>query len=202
MTDLRAPSWPLMLDDPPEARPSAEARLVAAARGGDGRAFGSLVRPHLPMLYRVAARACGRGNVAEDAVQEALAIAARRLGRYEPDTSLRAFLAGIVVKRVFTLLRSDARRRKREGVANDPASPASPFEELEASRLEARIRDALRGLPRKRREAVLLRLDGKLTDDEIARSLGSTPGSVRVLVHLGLKALRSELGLDDHGDDR
>jgi len=55
--------------------------LVSAALDGDGQAFSALVSPHLPALYRVAARACGHATLAEDAVQESLTVAFQTLRR-------------------------------------------------------------------------------------------------------------------------
>src|SRR5947209_3254295 len=86
---------------------SIEHELVRRALAGDGRAFQSLVEPHLAMLSRIATRACGDRALSEDAVQEALTIAFTRLAQYQPGTSLKAFLASIAVKRARTLLRSE-----------------------------------------------------------------------------------------------
>src|SRR5688572_31526520 len=77
---------------------SIEHELLARALDGDGRAFATLVEPHLPMLYRIAARACGSTAIAEDAVQETLTLFFDRIDRYSPGTSLRSFLAAIAVR--------------------------------------------------------------------------------------------------------
>lgn len=183
---------------PAESRQTAQVfdlevrRLQAALRGDDG-AFTDLVRPHLPLLFRVAARAGRDAQLAEDAVQEGLEIAARRLAEYEPGTSLRAWLASIVSKRAFTLSRSEWRRRSREDASAAPERSADPQAHLEASQLAGRLQAALEALPDKRRQAVALRLDGALSYEEIALAIGSTPASARVLVHLGLKALKDAL---------
>ncbi len=173
---------------------SVEHELVARALEGDGRAFASLVQPHLSMLYRIAARACGSATLAEDAVQEALTVAYQRLDRYRPGTSLKAFLAAIAVRKAHTLLRGERRRKVREEVADAPENPAGPGELLDAERTRARIREVLAGMPKKRREVALLRLDAGMSYDEIAKAVGSTEGSARVLVHLALKELREKLG--------
>ncbi len=173
---------------------SVEHELVARALDGDGRAFASLVEPHLSMLYRIAARACGSTTLAEDAVQEALTVAYQRLDRYQPGTSLKAFLAAIAVRKAHTLLRGERRRRVREEAADAPEHPAGPGELLDAGRTRARIRDVLAGMPKKRREVAMLRLDAGMSYEEIARTVGSTEGSARVLVHLALKELRDKLG--------
>ncbi len=175
-------------------RMSVEAELCARALGGDGHAFRALVEPHLGMLYRVAARAArGDGALAEDAVQETLTLAFQQLGRYTPDTSFKSFLAAIAVRRALTLRRAEGRRVQREEQAEPPAGTESP-EALSAARATAeRVTEALAQLPKKRREAALLRLDAGLGYAEIARLIGSTEGSARVLVHLALTELRAKL---------
>lgn len=172
---------------------SVEAELVRRALEGDGRAFADLVAPHLPMLYRIAARACGSRSLAEDAVQEALTLAYERLGRYEPGTSLKAFLAAFSVRKAQTLLRSERRRRTREAHSDAPAAIAGPEGELGAQQATERVREALARMPKKRREVALLRLDGAMSYEEIAAAVGTTEGSARVLVHLAMKELREHL---------
>jgi RNA polymerase sigma-70 factor, ECF subfamily len=174
-----------------------EARLVADALAGDGDAFARLVRPHLPVLYRIAARAARDPVLGEDAVQETLEVAYRDLRRYTPGTNLRAFLAGIAVRRAHTLIRSEIRRRHREEVSSVPEAPADVADEAMARDQARRLTAALDALPKKRRRAAILRLDGGMSYLDIAQALDSTEGSARVLVHLALKELRTVLDEDD-----
>ncbi|MEY3015235.1 MAG: hypothetical protein RIT45_3970 [Pseudomonadota bacterium] len=160
---------------------------------GDGRAFAELVRPHVAMLLRVAARAARDPGIAEDAVQEALDIAARELDRYQPGTSVRAWLARITATRAMTLVRGESRRRIREEVAEAPAAIATPDAVLQARQLADRIDAVLQALPEKRRIAAMLRLDGGMDYAEIAEAIDSTEASARALVHLAVKALREGL---------
>lgn len=186
-----------------DARPSVstEHTLVAQARAGDGRAFAALVEPHLAMLYRIAARACRDSALAEDAVQEALTLAFRRLERYQPGTSLRAFLATMAVKQAQTMLRSERRRRAREDASAEPERPALPAELVQAERTARRVREVLASLPKKRQQAALLRLDAGMSYSEIAQALGTTEGSARVLVHYAMNTLREQLSdVLDHGE--
>jgi RNA polymerase sigma-70 factor (ECF subfamily) len=173
---------------------SVEHELVAAALDGDGESFAALVRPHLGLLHRVSLRACGDAALAQDAVQEALTLAYQSLGRYQPGTSLKAFLAAIAVKRAHTLLRGERRRRARENEAPPPAGEATPAEMLSAARAAERVRAALRQLPEKQRTVALLRLDAGLDYAEIAAVARTTEGSARVLVHRALATLRAALG--------
>lgn len=176
-----------------------EQSLVSAALGGDGAAFGRLVRPHLSVMYRVAHRASGDAALAEDAVQEALTIAHRKLHRYRPGTSLRSYLASIVVKRTHTLLRAEIRRKNREEKGYSPAEEATPEEHAHAADLSSRIRHVLAHMPKKRRMAAMLRLDAGMDYSEIADALGTSLGSTRVLVHLALKDLKDALSVSSDG---
>jgi len=174
-----------------------EARLVADALDGDGDAFARLVRPHLPVLYRVAARVARNQALAEDAVQETLEAAYRTLGRYTPGTNLRAFLAGIAVRRAHTLVRGEVRRRLREEAGQVPEAPPDTADEAVAREQAARIAAALEALPKKRRQATILRLDAGMSHREIAAAIGTTEASARVLFHMALKELRGLLADDD-----
>ena len=174
-----------------------ESRLLRGALAGDGRAFAALVKPHLSMLYRLAARSTSHPSLADDAVQEALVIVHQRLSHYRPGTSLKAWMATITVRRIKTLARGERRREARELDFTAPAPLVGPSAQLAAKDLGERLQAALDALPTKRRQAVLLRLDAGLSFAEIAQATGSTEGSVRVLVHLGMKAIRATLADDD-----
>jgi RNA polymerase sigma-70 factor, ECF subfamily len=171
----------------------AERELVSAAVEGNGLAFRKLVEPHLPMLHRIAARVGGRRDLAEDAVQETLALAYQRLGSYRHDVPFKAYLAAIASRQAHTLARSERRRGKREEVAEGPTRPASPEQQLEGATAARRVREALMAMPDKRRQAALLRLDAGLSYKEIAAALDSSEGSARVLVHKALKELKERL---------
>jgi len=177
-----------------------EALLISKTLEGDGRAFATLVRAHLPMLYRVAHRVSRNRATAEDAVQETLLAAYEGLGRYRPGTSLRAYLAAIAVKKAHTLLRSEIRRRTREEKSNAPAPAPSGEKLMDDVQAAARVHQALLAMPEKRRRAALLRLEAGLSYAEIAQATGSSQGSARVLVHQAVKELREKLGGD--GDER
>ncbi len=170
-----------------------ELEQMARALGGDGRAFSDLVAPYLPQLYRLAERVAGDRALAEDAVQETLARAFVELHRLDGTTSLRPFLAGIAVRRAHTLLRSERRRRAREPGALSGEAPPNPGELFEAERTRARIREALARMPKKRRQAALLRFDAGLSHQEIALALETSVESARVLVHLARRDLSALL---------
>jgi RNA polymerase sigma-70 factor (ECF subfamily) len=158
------------------------------ALAGDGRAFGRLVAPHLALMYRVAARLAGSESTAEDAVQEALQLAWERLPSLKSRDHLRAFLLGMAAGRARTLRRSEWRKGRKVLVGGAEA-PEQPAELAVADQLAEGLQRALATLPEKRRAAVVMRLDGGLSYQEIARALATSTVSARVLVHLGTRQL-------------
>ena len=185
----------MALTEVPEQDPdlSVERTHIEAALAGDGLAFRRLVEPHLPVLHRIAARVSGDRALAEDAVQETLAICFQRLPSYRHETPFRAFLSAIAAKQAHTQARSKWRRQKRELASAGPQPMARPDEAVEGEAAAKRIRSALRDMPPKRREAALLRLDAGLSYREIAEAMDTSEGSARVLVHTAIKQLKKEL---------
>jgi len=171
-----------------------EKALVDAVRRGQGEAFAELVRPHLNLLYRLAARICLDSASAEDAVQDALVAIYSNLERYQPGTSFKAFASAVAVSKARTLRRSELRRRRREEQGPAPAGVgARPDEELAAAETRERIRRALNSMPEKRRNVALLRFEAGLSYGEIGDSLGISEASARVHAHLARNELKTRL---------
>ena len=142
-------------------------------------------------LYRVAYRAAygilGNRAEAEDCSQEALARALvrwRRMHDYAP-----AWVARVSVNLALDRTRS-ARRAGR-------LAPPAPRATADGYDLAVRRRDlavALSALPRRQREAVVLRYLADLPEAETAGAMGCTVGTVKSTVARGLDRLRVELG--------
>jgi RNA polymerase sigma-70 factor (ECF subfamily) len=86
------------------------ATLVAAARGGDERAFRALVEPLGRELHAYAYRMLGGFHDADDVLQDARLKAWRALATYEPRASFRAWMYRIVTNTCLDLLKARARR--------------------------------------------------------------------------------------------
>src|SRR5918999_4006491 len=93
--------------------PSAMARereLLEAARGGSDDAFRQLVEPHRAELHAHCYRMLGSFHDADDALQDALLRAWRRLATFERRSSFRAWLYRITTNACLDLI---SRRPKR-----------------------------------------------------------------------------------------
>jgi len=176
-----------------------DAELVEAARQGDDAAFGQLVERYQRTVFRAAYAALGSREEAEDAAQDAFLAAYRKLHMFRGEASFKTWLLAIawrhaldrrnrVARRVRTFFSSD------EAAWADPAHPGPSQEQaLVRSELRARVRDVVRTLPAKYRDALLLATSGEHTFDEIAQMLGVPTGTAKWRVVEAKRQLKHKL---------
>ncbi|MFD1523106.1 RNA polymerase sigma factor, partial [Pseudonocardia yunnanensis] len=83
-----------------------EQTLVVRAQEGDARSFEVLARRHQAALYRVAVRVLGDPGEAEDALQEALLDAWRRIGAFRAESAFSTWMYRVVTNRCMGMLRN------------------------------------------------------------------------------------------------
>ena len=143
-----------------------------------------------PRAYRLAYRLLGQVEAAEDVAAEALARAFARWSKIAHLDHREAW-----VLRVTTNLAIDILRRRPPAELAAAGAPGRPNGETERDvDLRLVLAEALRSLPRRQRQAIVLRYLADLPADEVARVLRISHGSVKVHVHRGLQALRLTLG--------
>lgn len=143
-------------------------------------------------LVRLARLFVDDRNAAEDLVQEAFIRLSRSLHRIEKRSSTTAYLRSIVLN-----LARDHNRRGLVSLrhlvpADDIASTAE--DDLVVSEENQQVLDAVRALPRRQRDCVVLRYHLELGIAEIAQTLELSPNSVKTHLTRGLSALRESLG--------
>ena len=80
-------------------------------------------------------------------------------------------------------------------MAAEPAAASAEYDVLVGEEHRAVLR-AVRTLPRRRREALMLRYFADLDVPEIARAMGISPGAVKSTLSRGIAALGLMLGDD------
>lgn len=156
--------------------------LVVRAREGDVAAFAQLAERHQAALYRVALRLLGNPADAEDALQDALLDAWRRLDRFRGDSAFSTWAYRIVTNRCLDLLRA---RRATVGLdaVEEPAAPSTTEHTAEVDAELAAVGAALRTLPDDLRACFVLRELEGLGYTEIAQITGASETAVRGRIH-------------------
>jgi RNA polymerase sigma-70 factor (ECF subfamily) len=140
----------------------------------------------------------GRGNVAEDVVQEAFLSIWRSGARYERTRgSVRTWVLGIVHHRAIDQLRRssvhDKRRASDEGIEERVEARERTENEVARREEAATIRNAMDSLPAEQSHVIELAYFGGFTHTEIAEILGAPVGTVKGRMRLGLEKLRNSL---------
>lgn len=174
---------------------------IERARRGDARALEALLGEHTGRVYAHVARIVGPGAEAEDVVQDACISAWRSIGSFE-GTSFRAWLFRIATNRAIDVVRARRRRGElplepaedEERTWAEPVAGGPDLTQLAADREALRaVEEALAALPAEQRTAVVLRDVEGFDYEEIARIMGSEPGTVKSRIHRGRLAVRNAL---------
>jgi RNA polymerase sigma factor (sigma-70 family) len=168
-------------------RSQTDARLVDLTRDGNERAFEAIVQRYRKPLLRYCARLLPPAR-AEDAVQQAFLSAHRSIHAGNAELNLRPWLYRIAHNASLNLLRQhgydhDEVSEEIDGVETPPQA----FERGERLRT---VVAAVRELPSRQRDAIVLQaLEGR-SYEEIATELGVSDGAVRQLLNRARNTLR------------
>jgi RNA polymerase sigma-70 factor (sigma-E family) len=164
----------------------------------EGRLVMDLYFSDYVRLVQTATFLLGDRQAAEDVVQEAFVRLDRRIGRLGEISQQRAYVRQVVVN-----LSRSALRRRVVALKHAPR-PVSPSPGADAEVMAALARDdmmtALRRLPARQRQAVVLRFYEDLTEAEIADAMGCKLGTVKATLSQAKRSLASLL--DDDWEDR
>jgi RNA polymerase sigma-70 factor (sigma-E family) len=163
---------------------------MAVRPPGQGVDLDGLFRAHATPLLRLAVVLTGDRSLAEELVQEAF-VRLQRSGALPAPGAELAYLRRTVVNlshghhRHLRVVRSRRLDRQPDGAAA----------ELDAVRRDGQqqIAAAVRALPDRQRDCIVLRFYAELTDTEIADALGISPGSVKTHLHRARAALADRL---------
>ena len=143
-------------------------------------------------LVRLARLFVDDRNAAEDLVQEAFIRLARSANRIKDESKAAAYLRSIVLN-----LARDSNRRGlvslRHHLPLDDRR-ASTEDEIELREDQQQVIEALRDLPQRQRNALVLRYYEEMGIDEIAEAMGISRNSVKTHLQRGLSALEQRLG--------
>lgn len=191
-----------------EANPSARrgagrsadelAALVAAAKGGDRRAFDEIVQATSADTYALALRLTANEEDAKDVVQEAYLRAYRGLRRFRGEASFTTWLYRITANCASTQLTKRSRHRHEDldgeaAEVRDQRPDVDPERRAEGALLRGQVTEALEMLPPRLRTVVVLRDVYDLPHEAIAAELGISEAAAKVRLHRARVRLRAQL---------
>ncbi|WP_285477891.1 SigE family RNA polymerase sigma factor [Amycolatopsis sp. NBRC 101858] len=149
-----------------------------------------LFRAHRPGLVRLAVLLLGDRALAEDVVQDAFVALVRRPPLADP-AAAGGYLRVSVVNGARSAQRRAAVRLRHRRAERDDGPPADAGALLGEEHRE--VLAAVRRLPRRQREVLVLRYWSGLSEAEIAHTLGVSRGTVKTCASRALAKLEGQL---------
>ena len=166
-------------------------RLRAVA--GDEAAFEALIRPLVEPGLRLALSMLGNRRDAEDATQEALTRAWRKLHQLRPGMPVRPWFFAIVANQCRNMRRTAwFRLTTVVDVIHQQAAPEPDVERLDLER-------GLEQLPATDRGALFLHFYLGLSIEEVAATLGVSPAAAKSRIYRACHRLRPAVALEELG---
>jgi RNA polymerase sigma-70 factor (ECF subfamily) len=195
-----------------------DAALLERLRSGDEDAFLELVRSYGPVMHRLAMSYVRCSAVAEEVVQDAWIGVLRSLERFEGRSTLRTWLLRILANRARTRGAREARCLPFSALNDDdePAVDPDRFQGLDGrfpggwaafptawdavpeDRLLARetlelVDDAIKRLPPRQQEVIVLRDVEGWSAEDVCEALELSSANQRVLLHRARSRVRATL---------
>lgn len=152
-----------------------------------------LYRIHGMDLVRIAAVMLGSRAGAEDAVQDAFCGLYRRWNRLADPENALTYVRSAVMNRCRSELRRRARLERRADQNHRPLDADSPEQAAILGEEHRDVLAALRRLPDRQREALILRYFMDLSEPEIATAMGISQGTVKSTTSRAIAALARQL---------
>ena len=191
----------------PGARVDVDADLVASLRAEEPEAAERLVERFGDRVYRLAVRITGSREDAEEAAQDALWTAARKIGMFKGESAFGSWVYRITANAAYQKLRT--RRQKSAEIAIDDVLPSLDddgrhFEPMDdwSNRVDERalqgelrhvLQEAIDGLPADYRTALVMHDVEGLSNPDIAETLGISLPAVKSRVHRSRLYVRKKL---------
>jgi RNA polymerase sigma-70 factor (ECF subfamily) len=174
------------------------AELITRSSSGDPDAIESLVHTYTSTVYRLAVSMLYDAAEAEEATQDTLLLVIKRLPSYRGEASFTTWLYAVTLNVCRDRLRKRrAHKRLTQVLQVLLRVKHETHEQIEQRVIEheadAAVWEAIKALPDKEREVVVLRYYHQLRQDCIAQILGVSDRTVRTRLSAAHTALRTAL---------
>jgi len=166
--------------------------VIARAQAGDRMAFGRLIEEHYELIFRTAYKWSGTRSDAEDIAQEVCVKLAASLGSFDGRSAFSTWLYRVTLNTVRDLQRQQGRRGRQEGALKLVSPEDHPPDQEEAATMSQLWR-AVRKLPERQRDAVLLVYAEDLSHAAAAEIMGCREATVSWHIFEAKRALKGLL---------
>ena len=174
--------------------------LVARAKRGDESAFARLVERHYRLVFKVAWRWSGDRTDAEDIAQEVCVKLGRTIGTFRGKAAFSTWLTRMTINTAKDLVRARVRReRDVSALAVMEEIEADCVAQMQCQEEASALWQAVRSLPARQRDAMLLVYAEGMKHAEAAEVLGCRESTLSWHVHEARKTLQMQLRDEDNG---
>jgi RNA polymerase sigma factor (sigma-70 family) len=166
--------------------------LVVRAQHGDAAAFGELIESHYDLIHRTAWKWCGNRDDAEDIAQDVCVKLGQAIAGFDHRSAFSSWVYRITLNAVRDLQRA-GKRRGRHAASYAEVTPEDQPADQEEATTSRQLWAAVRALPEKQRDAVLLVYAEELSHAAAAEIMGLREATVSWHVHEARKTLRGLL---------
>jgi RNA polymerase sigma-70 factor (ECF subfamily) len=172
-----------------------ESRLIAQAKAGQREAFETLMNRYRKEIYNLSYRISGNHHDADDIAQNTFIKAYFSLKKFRGESSFKTWIYMIALNTSKSFLAKHSRREKmefplKEEVTVSRAESAVSDEALSAKGIVAR---ALKNMPERQKEVLILKFFHGMKHVEIAKALGITTGAAKANLFHAVKYLKSKI---------
>jgi len=154
--------------------------------------YDQLIAPVEPQMMRTIWRVVRHDQMAEDTLQDALAIIWRKRRRIQVHPNPQALILKICLNCAYDSLRKRARQRRRQDLTDLTTSISQSrtyVPELETRQIVTEVMHAIGRLPRNQALAVMMRIVQEQPYSAIAKTMGCSETTARIHVSRGRKRL-------------
>lgn len=178
-----------------EATDHIDNELFRRMKQGDRAAFTSIYERYNKMLYLLASRYLQNSSMAEDAVQQVFT----RLWEFHSEIyvglNVRNYLFTMMKNYILNTIRNEnnAIEKNYQIAYSEPFYEDTLIEKIEEKELKGILNRAISQLPEQKRMICLMKMEGKLTNQEIAQKFNLSANTVKTHYFQTIKMLRSIL---------
>ena len=176
-----------------------EEALVFAAKNGNTTSFEELYRLYYKKVYALIRMTVKDPSESEDVLQQTFVNAWKNISKLEDNSAFNTWIQRIAVNQCYSVL-----RKHKEMLTTDSEEQQNVMDTLESDfmlpevyatqqDLSGRLKKIISELSDVQRQTILLYYYNEMSIDEIAETMGCSPGTVKSRLYLARKAIGTEI---------